>query len=86
MSLTVSDINWQAILVEVIGRAKRATHWGVQLRFSRDIYMYVCRYVFDCLWENNTKKSYAKMRGWIYIVQTRVCSKSSFGILKQSAD
>ena len=48
--------------------------------------MYVCRYVFDCLWENNTKKLYAKMRGRNYVVQTRVCSKSSFGISKQSVD
>ena len=60
------------------------------IEISRDIYiyvcMYVCMYVFDCLWENNTKKSYAKMRGQNYIVQTCACSKSSFGILKQSAD
>ena len=72
-------------LSDLIGRAKRAPHWGVQSRF-RMIYMYVCRYVFDCLWENNTKKSYAKMRGWNYVVQTRARSKSSFGILKRSAD
>ena len=47
---------------------------------------YICMYVFDCLWENNTKKFYAKMRGRNYVVQTRTCSKSSFGILKRSAD
>ena len=68
---------------------KRAPHWGVQSRF-RVIYisvcMYVCRYIFDCLWENNTKKLYAKMRGQNYVVQKRACSKSSFGILKRSAD
>ena len=86
MSLTVSDIKWQGIPVEVIGRAKRTPHWGVQLRFSRDIYVCMYRYVFDCLLENNTKKSYAKMRGRNYVVQTRACSKSSFGILKRSAD
>ena len=37
--------------------------------------MYVCRYVSDCLWENNTKNLYAKMRGRDYVVQTRACSK-----------
>ena len=71
--------------LQIIGRAKRAPHWGVQSRF-RVIYMYVCMYVFDCLWENNTKESYDKMRGQNYVVQTRACSKSSFGILKRSAD
>ena len=29
---------------------------GCSIEISRDIYMYV----FDCLWENNTKKSYVK--------------------------
>ena len=43
-------------------------------------------YVFDCLWENNTKKLYAKMRGRKYVVQTCACSKVSFGSLKRSAD
>ena len=38
----------------------------------------ICRYVFDCLWENNTKK----LRGQNYVVKTRACSKRSFGILK----
>ena len=37
--------------------------------------MYVCRYVFDCLWENNTKKLYAKMRGRNYVVQMCVLKK-----------
>ena len=32
------------------------------------------------------KTLYAKMRGWNYVVQTRACSKSSFGISKRSAD
>ena len=32
------------------------------------------------------KKSYAKMRGRNYVVQTRACSKVSFGSLKRSAD
>ena len=53
------------------------------IEISRDIY--ICMYVFDCLWENNTKKLYAKMRGRNYVVQTRACSKSSFAILKRSA-
>ena len=34
----------------IIGRAKRAPHWGVQSRF-RVIYMYVGMYVYVCLWE-----------------------------------
>ena len=34
----------------------------------------------------NTKKSYAKMRERKYVVQTRSCSKISFGSLKRSAD
>ena len=56
---------------------------GCLIVISRDIYR--CVYVFDCLWDN-TKKSYAKMRGLHYVVQTRACSKISFGSLKQSAD
>ena len=36
--------------------------------------------------KNNTKKLYAKLRGWNYVVQTRACSKISFGSLKRSAD
>ena len=32
------------------------------------------------------KKLYAKMLGQNYVVQTHVCSKSSFGILKRSAE
>ena len=63
---------------------------GCSIEILRDIYMYVCMYVcmyvFDCLCENNTTKSYAKMRGRNYVVQTCACSKSSFGILKRSAD
>ena len=43
-------------------------------------------FVLDCLWENNTKKLYAKIRGRNYVVQTRACSKISFGSLKRSAD
>ena len=48
--------------------------------------VYKCMYVFNCLWENNTKKLYAKMRGRNYVVQTRACSKISFESLKRSAD
>ena len=44
-------INGIAILGGVIGRAKRAPHWGVQ---SRIRVIYICRYV--CL-------SYVKSRG-----------------------
>ena len=48
----------------VIGRAKRAPHWGVQSRF-RVIYvgMYVCL-------------SWSKKRRRKYVGQTRACSKS----------
>ena len=50
------------------------------------IFLYVCVYVFDCLWKNNTKKWYARMRRRIYVVQTSACSKISFGGLQRSAD
>ena len=51
----------------VIGRAKRAPHWGVQSRF-RVIYvgMYVCL-------------SWSKKRRRNYVGQTRACSKSVLG-------
>ena len=39
-------------------------------------YMYVGRFVYDCLWETHTKKWYAKMRGRNYMVQTHASSKS----------
>ena len=63
-------VMWTSFLV--IGRAKRAPHWGVQSRF-RVIYicmsvgMYVCRYV--CL-------SWSKKRRRKYVGRTRACSKS----------
>ena len=53
----------------LIGRAKRAPHWGVQSRF-RVIYIYICRYV--CL-------SWSKKRRRNYVGQTRACSKSVLG-------
>ena len=83
----VKGYHKRAGLTETVlnGRVKRAPHWDVQSRV-RVIYIYMCKYVFDCLWENNTKKLYAKRRGRNYVVQTRTCSKNSFGILKQSAD
>ena len=32
--------------IKIIGRAKRAPHWGVQSRFRVIyVYMYICRYV-----------------------------------------
>ena len=62
----------------------KSHHWaseasptlGCSIEISRD----------SCLWENNTKKSYVKMRGKNYVVQTRACSKISFESLKRSAD
>ena len=60
---------------------------GCSIEILRDIYIYVCMYV--CLqlsMGKQYKKSNAKMRGRNYVVQTRACSKSSFGILKRSAD
>ena len=57
---------------------------GCSIETSRDIYSYI--YIFDCLWENNTKKLYAKLRRWNYVVQTRACSIISFESLKRSAD
>ena len=52
--------------VTVIGRAKRAPHWGVQSRF-RVVCRSVCMYV--CL-------SWSKKRRRKYVGQTRACSKS----------
>ena len=50
----------------IIGRAKRAPHWGVQSRFSV-IYIRVCL-------------SYVKLTGrQNYVAQTRACSKSDLG-------
>ena len=46
--------------------------------------MYVC--MSSIVYGKQYKKSYAKMRVRNYVVQTRACSKSSFGILKRSAD
>ena len=57
---------------------------GCSIEISRDIYnMYVCRYVFDCLLENNTKKSYAKIRGRNYVVQTRAALKAVLRFLNE---
>ena len=70
-----------AAISKIIGRVP---HWGFQSRFC--VIYIICMNVFDCLWENNTKKLYAKMRGRNYVVQTRACSKISFGSLKRSAD
>ena len=41
---------------------------------------YIYMSVYDYLWENNTKNSYAKMRGRNYVVQTRACLKSVLGV------
>ena len=51
----------------LIGRAKRAPHWGVQSRF-RVIY-YICRYV--CRGPKKRRRN--------YVGQTRACSKSVLG-------
>ena len=48
---------------------------GCSIEISRDIYMYVDLFVYDCLWETHTKKWYAKMHGRNYVVQTRECSE-----------
>ena len=51
----------------LVGRAKRAPHWGVQSRFRM---IYICRSV--CL-------SWSKKRRRNYVGQTRACSKSVLG-------
>ena len=69
--------------VMIIGRAKRAPHCAIQSRFCMIyvyIYIYVCRFVYDILWETHTKKWYAKMHGWNYVFQTGTCSKSVLGV------
>ena len=38
--------------------------------------VYICMSVCRMLWETHTKKTYAKMRGKNYVIQTRACSKS----------
>ena len=53
---------------EVIGRAKRAPHWGVQIEISRDIYIYVCL-------------SWAKMRTQNYVAK-HAHAQSKFGAVK----
>ena len=53
--------------LKIIGRAKRAPHWGVQSKFR---VIYICRYV--CL-------SWSKKRRRKYVGQTRACSKSVLG-------
>ena len=68
----------------VIGRVKRAPHWGVQSRF-RVIYIYVYVGLSVCLKETHTKKWYAKMRGRNYVCPNTRMLKVSFVSLKQSA-
>ena len=51
----------------VIGRAKRAPHWGVQSRF-RVIYIYIYVHV-----------SVVCQITWNHVNQTRACSKSVLG-------
>ena len=50
---------------DLIGRAKRAPHWGVQSRF-RVIYIYICVSVVCQI-------------TWNHVNQTRACSKSVLG-------
>ena len=62
--------------MSVCWASKASPTLGCSIEISCDIIyicMYVCMYV--CLRDNNTKKSYAKMRGQNYVVQTRTCSK-----------
>ena len=54
----------------VIGRAKRAPHWGVQSRF-RVIYIYSYIY-YICV-------SVVCQITWNHVNQTRACSKSVLG-------
>ena len=50
----------------IIGRAKRAPHWGVQSRFRVIYIMYVGRrFVYNCLWETHTKNGMPKCMGGI---------------------
>ena len=60
---------------------------GCSIEISHDIYIYICTYVcmYVCLqlsMGKQYKKLYAKMHGQTYIIQTRACSKISFGSLK----
>ena len=70
--ITINGVYWASIASPTL---------GCSIEILRDMYMYV----FNCLWENNTNKSYAKMRGRNYVVQTRASSKITFESLKRSA-
>ena len=60
---------------------------GCSIDISRDIYIYMYVCMSSIVYGKTIqKKSYAKMRGRNYIVQTRSCSKSSFVILKRRVD
>ena len=65
MTVISVGVNWASVASPTL---------GCSIEISRDIYMHV----FNCLWKNNTKKMYVKMRWRNYIVQTRASSKISF--------
>ena len=58
----------RTIILCIIGRAKRAPHWGVQSRF-RVIYICMSVGMYVCL-------SWSKKRRRKYVGLTRACSKS----------
>ena len=58
----------------LIGRVKRAPHWGVQSRF-RVIYICMSSIVYG-----EKTITYVKMRGRTYVTQTRAVQKSVLGV------
>ena len=56
------------IFLVIIGRAKRAPHWGVQSRFR---VIYICIYVVGM--------SVVCQITWNHVNQTHACSKSVLG-------
>ena len=60
--------------MSLLGERSKPHTGGRSIEITRDIYVY------DCLWENNTKKLYAKTRGGNYVFQTCACSKPILGV------
>ena len=58
----------RVLCVASIWASEASPTLGCSIEISRDI-LYVCVYVYDCLWETHTKNSYAKMCGQNYVVK-----------------
>ena len=54
-----------ALLSIICWASKTSPTLGCSIKILCDIYVCICRYVFDCLWENNTKNCILKCVGGI---------------------